>query len=319
MTRVLITGAGGFVGSALCRVLAVAGFDVIAGTRDGSPPATGTETRRIGDLDDAGLLADAVSGLDFVVHLAARAHVMADDESDPLAAYRSANVDGTRLIAEAAAAAGVRRMVFLSSVKVNGERTGVRPFTEQDPPAPEDAYGISKCEAEQVLATAASAAALQTVILRSPLVYGPGVRANFLSLLRLCDSALPLPFGAVTGNKRSLIYLGNLTDAIRHALIHDGAVGGTYLVCDGEDLSTADLIRRIRQALDRPARLLPVPPALLRAALAAVGKGAMADRLIDSLAVDSSRFRAAMGWRPPFGVADGLAATAAWFGEGRAS
>ncbi len=312
MTRVLVTGAGGFVGGALCRVLAVAGFDVVAGTRNGELPASGLETRRIGDLSDKDVLADAVAGIDMVVHLAAHAHVLADIELGPLSAYRRINVSGTRLIAETALDAGIKRLVFLSSVKVNGEQTGARPFGEDDPPAPEDAYGISKWEAEQALAAVALGTAMETFILRSPLVYGPGVRANFLSLLKLCSAPLPLPFGTVTGNRRSLIYLGNLSDAIRHVLTHDGG-GGTYLVSDGEDLSTAEMVRRIRHALGRSAGLFPAPQALLRAALTGVGKGAASDRLFESLAVDSSRITRDTGWRAPFSVDDGLSATASWF------
>ena len=313
MRRVLVTGAGGFIGTSLCRLLGDRGFDVVAGVRDPSSAAAAHPVRAIGNLGDGQALSDAVADVEFVVHLAARAHVMPETMSDPLAAYRRTNVEGTRLLARAAARAGVRRFVFLSSVKVNGERTGATPFTEDDPPAPEDAYGISKWEAEQALGEVAAADGLETVILRSPLVYGPGVRANFLALLKLCDSAVPLPFGGITGNRRSLIYLGNLVDAVHCALTHGAAAAGQYLVRDRDDVSTAELVRRIRTALGRPDRLVPVPPGILRAGLTLAGRRAVAERLLGSLAVDDARIGRELGWVPPFGMNEGIAATVAWY------
>ncbi len=310
--RVLVTGATGFIGSSLCRVLAAEGFDVIAGVRrDGGAP--GAEVRVLGDLGVETDLSAALDGVDAVMHLAARAHVMAEGAADPLAEYRRINRDGTRRLAEAAMAAGVARFVFLSSVKVNGEATRGDPVTEDDTPAPEDAYGTSKWEAEQALAELSAGGGIETVVLRAPLVYGPGVKANFLSLLRLCDTALPLPLGGIDGNRRSLIYLGNLADALRRAMVHAAAAGRTYLVRDSEDVSTAGLVRRIRRALGRPPRLVPVPAGALRAALVATGRRAAADRLLGSLAVDASRVNRELGWTPPYTLDQGLHATVSWY------
>jgi len=318
--RVLVTGAGGFVGRALCPTLAAAGHVVVAGLRrvimprDRKLPGAAV-IRPIGDLAGSDPLEAAVADVDAVVHLAARAHVMDETESDPVAAYRRVNVDGTRRLAESAARAGVRRFILLSSVKVNGEHTAVQAFTEDDAPAPQDAYGITKWEAEETVASIARGTAMTAISLRPPLVYGPGARANFLALLQACDSPWPLPLGGVTGNRRSLIYLANLTDAIRAALDHPSPPPGAYLLSDGEDLSTAALAGRLRAALGRPRRLLPVPPALLGIALRATGRRAMADRLLGSLAVDPERFMGALRWRPPHSVDSGLAATAAWYRE----
>jgi nucleoside-diphosphate-sugar epimerase len=310
--RVLVTGAGGFVGRALCPALAAGGHEVIAGVREGPAPRGAQAHRVLGDLAGDQPLDEAVAGVDAVVHLAARAHVMQETAGDPLALYRRVNVEGTRRLAEAALRAGARRFVLLSSVKVNGERTATCPFTEHDPPAPRDPYGISKREAEETLAAVAAGSGMTAVALRAPLVYGPGVRANFRALLRLCDGPWPLPFGGVTGNRRSLIGLGNLVDAIGAALVHPAA-SGVYLVGDGDDLSTAGLIRRLRAAFGRPARLVPVPARLLETMLRLAGKAALADRLCGSLAVDSGRIARELGWRPPFPVEAELAATAAWY------
>lgn len=317
--RVLVTGATGFVGRALCPALSAAGHDAIAGVRRQDARTIAGAQRVLGDLGNDRDLDGALDGIDAVVHLAARAHIMREDAADPLAAYRRVNVDGTRRLAAAAAASGVFRFVLLSSIKVNGERTHRRPFTEDDAPAPEDAYGIAKREAEDVLADIAARSGLAATVLRAPLVYGPQVRANFLALLRLCDSPWPLPFGGLTANRRSLVFLGNLTGAILAALTHPGASGRTYFVSDGEDLSTAALIARIRAALGRPARLLPVPAALLDRSLRLAGRAAVADRLCGSLAIDAGRIRGELGWRPPYTVDDGLAATAAWYRAGAGS
>jgi nucleoside-diphosphate-sugar epimerase len=313
VSRVLVTGAAGFVGAALCGELAAAGEQVIACVRRDRAPVPGVETVVIGDICDRGALNEAVAEADTVVHLAAHAHVMTDDAADPDAAYRRVNVDGTRRVAEAALGAGVKRLVLLSSVKVNGEMTGAVPFTEDDAAAPEDAYGRSKWEAERVVAEFAGTGGMETVVIRAPLVYGPGVRANFLSLLALCDGGVPLPFGKIDVDARSLIYLGNLTDALRRALDHPAAAGRTYLVRDRDDVSMADLVRRIRGMMGRPPRLFPVPAAMLRCGLVLAGRGGAADRLLSSLRVDDSRIENELHWSPPFSMADGLAATIAWY------
>ena len=318
MTRVLVTGANGFIGRALCRELRSAGFEVTGAVRD--KPGRDTPGR-----DDAGFDAvatgalgpdtdwhEALGGAEAVVHLAGRAHATDEPGAGALALYRRINVEGTRRLAEATGESGARRFIFLSSVKVHGEASGASAFTERDPPAPEDPYGISKWEAEQALARATERADLVPVILRAPLVYGPGVKGNFLSLLRLCDGPLPLPFGAVT-NRRSLIYLANLTAAIRECITNAGAAGKTFLLRDGEDISTTELIRRLRAALGRPARLISVPPSSLRRLAGCIGRKGVAARLLDSLTVDDGLIRSSLGWSPPHGLDDGLRSTAEWF------
>jgi nucleoside-diphosphate-sugar epimerase len=306
--RVLVTGAGGFVGRALLERLAAAGHGAVAATRGAA--LAGVERRIVGELGPSTDWSAALADIEAVVHLAARVHRMRETTADPLAAYRRVNAAGTRRLAEAAADVGVRRLVFVSTVKVHGEATQPdRPFRDGDPAAPQDAYARSKWEAEQALGAVAAATGLQTVVLRPPLVYGPAVGANFGALLRLCDSALPLPFGAID-NRRSLIFLGNLTDAICRALEHPAAAGGTFLVADREALSTSALVRRLRAAFGRPARLVPVPPAWLRLAARLAGRDAAMARLLDSLVGEASGIERALGWQPPITADRGLVATA---------
>jgi UDP-glucose 4-epimerase len=317
MSRVLVTGADGFIGRAVCAALADKGHHVIAGTRDGRPVEGARECRRLGDLGRPEGMDSRPAGAEAIVHLAARVHVMKERSPDSMAEYRRVNIDGTRCLAEAAERAGVRRLIFLSTIKVNGEATTGRPFSEADPPDPRDSYAASKWQAEQVLASIGNHGKLEIVVLRVPLVYGPGVKANFLSLLRLCDTPLPLPFGAITGNRRSLIYVENLADAVVSSLHHADAAGGTFTVSDGAAVSTAELVRTIRRALDRPARLLSVPPGLLRAALSLAGKAAAADRLTDSLELDDGAIVKALEWRAPWSFQEGIAETAAWYRSAR--
>lgn len=305
---VLVTGANGFVGRAVRTVLRQAGHATLPAVRR---PSGLAEERVVGDIDPATDWRAALSGVESVVHLAARVHVMNDSAMDPLTAFRSINTAGTLNLARQCAAAGVRRFVFVSSVKVNGEERAA-PYTEADAPAPEDAYALSKWEAEQGLRQIAAETGLEVVILRPPLVYGPGVGANFLALLRAVARGMPLPLGAID-NRRSLIYVGNLAAAILCCLEHPAAAGKTFLVSDGEDVSTSGLVRRMAAALGRPARLLPVPPALLRFAARLAKKSALAIRLLDSLTVDSSAIRRELGWSPPFTLDEGLRETAAWY------
>jgi UDP-glucose 4-epimerase len=250
--------------------------------------------------------------MDAVVHLAARVHMMKDRAADPLAEFRRANTEGTVRLARAAAQSGVHRFLFMSSIKVNGEATFERPFTLALAPAPVDPYGISKWEAEQGLQKLAEQTGMHMTILRPPLVYGPGVGGNFRSLLEAVARGWPLPFGAVD-NRRSLIFVENLADAVATAL---GELGGrceTFLLRDGEDVSTAELIRHLAQAMHRPCRLLPVPPGLLRGLGALVGKSGEIERIIGSLQIDDQAFRSRFGWVAPVRLERGLAATAAWF------
>jgi len=251
----------------------------------------------------------ALAGCDAVVHLAARVHLMHDTAQDPLALYRATNTEATLNLARQAARAGVKRFVFVSSIKVNGEGRDT-PYRETDVAAPEDAYAISKWEAEQGLQRIAQETGLEIVILRPPLVYGPGVKANFLRLMQTVQRGWPLPLGAIR-NRRSLLYLGNFVDAIRLCVEHPAAAGQTFLLDDGEPVSTPELIRALARAMGRPARLLAVPVGVLEWSGALLGRRAAVARLTGSLCVDSSAIRSRLGWVPPFTMEAGLAATVA--------
>jgi nucleoside-diphosphate-sugar epimerase len=316
--RILVTGATGFVGHALCRFLAAGGIEAIGAVRANCDIGGGVETRIIGDLRDAVQTPEFLNGIDCVVHTAARVHQMDKTGPQELDSYLRDNTDTTRRLAESAVTAGVRRLVFLSSIKANGEETPT-PYTENTPPRPEDAYGISKLQAEHALGEIAAATGLETVILRPPLIYGPGVRANFLSLLRLADSSIPLPLGGLNRNARSLLYLGNLLSAVGCTIDHPDAAGRTYVLRDGDDPTTAMLVRRLRQALGRPARLMPVPASMIGAAARVAGRGAVMRRINGSLTVDDTAIRRELGWRPPFTLDQGLAATATWYRTLRAT
>lgn len=254
-----------------------------------------------------------VSGVDVVIHTAARVHMMHEPAADLLAEYRRVNVQGTLNLARQAAAAKVRRFIFLSSIKVNGEETasGV-PFKADDVPAPADGYGVSKREAEDGLRKLASETGMEIVVIRPPLVYGPGVKANFLSMMRWLSKGVPLPFGAVR-NKRSLVALDNLVDLLVACINHPAAANQTFLVSDGEDLSTTELLSRTGAALGKPARLIPVPVSILTAAAFLAGKREIARRLCSSLQVDISKTRDLLGWVPPVSVDEALRATARHF------
>jgi nucleoside-diphosphate-sugar epimerase len=306
----LVTGATGFVGRAITAGLAAEGVPVRAAVRSA-----------VADLDVAQAVvpdlsrdADwrvALEGVEVVIHSAARVHVMRDTAMDPLAEYRRVNVDGTVRLAEQAAESGARRLVFLSSVKVNGEATQPgRPFTERDAPAPVDPYGVSKYEAEQCLFSLGRATGMDVVVIRPVLVYGPGVKGNFKSMVHWVARGLPLPLGAVH-NLRSLVALGNLVDLVRLCAKHPAAAGEVFLASDGNDLSTTDLLRRTAAMLGRKAFLLPCPAPLLRGAAAAVGKRDMMERLLGWLQVDISKARTVLGWRPRVSVEEGLRAAVA--------
>jgi len=305
--NILVTGADGFVGRALCPALTAVGHHVRRAVR--SLPNTqphDSDTVAVGDIGGSPDWATALAGIEVVVHLAGRAHVVREaNKTDPARLYRQTNVDGTERLARAAVTAGVRRFVFVSSIKVNGEATSDTPFRETDPPRPEDDYGRSKWAAEQVLAAIARESSLQVVIVRPPLIYGSGVKGNVARLLGLLERGIPLPLASIA-NRRSLIGLGNLCTALRACIEHDAAAGETFLVNDGQDVSTPDLIRMLAQGLGKRARLLPVPQALLRSAAALTGSGALA-RLTGSLTVDSTHIRARLAWRPQRSMAQEIA------------
>lgn len=305
----LLTGATGFVGRALRPQLLQTGHTVRSAVR--LPLVGDAEQVVVGAIGPDTDWSDALAGVDVVVHLAARVHQMKDTAADPLAACRAVNTHGTVHLARAAARSGVRRLVFVSSVKAVAERSVPGfPLIEDMPARPEDPYGQSKLEAEQGLARVAQETGLEVVIVRPPLVYGPGVGANFRSLLQAVTRGWPLPFACVD-NRRSLIAVGNLTSALLACSMHPAAVGRTYFVSDADDVSTAELVRRIAQALGRAPRLLPVPVPLLRLAGVVAGRRAAVERLTESMAVDCSRIRRELGWSPPLSMQQVLADTVA--------
>jgi UDP-N-acetyl-alpha-D-quinovosamine dehydrogenase len=309
--RVLVTGASGFVGNALCDRLEVDGWQVRKALRSGHALRPHLDV----DVGDIGASTDwraALKDVQAVIHLAARTHVMREQAQNPLAAYRAINVDGTRCLAEAAAAGGVQRFIFMSSVKVNGERTRARPFREADEPCPEDPYGLTKLEAESELQRVAENSSMGLTIIRPPLVYGPGVKGNFLALMRLIAKGVPLPLASIN-NSRSMIYLDNLVSAVAVCLADLRAAGQTFLVSDGEDFSTAELVRRLAASLGAHPRLLPCPPAFLRAAGTVLGKQGQIARLTESLQIDSTKIRHVLGWETPSTAQQGLIETARWF------
>lgn len=312
---VLVTGASGFVGRRLCEEIVNRGSRVKAALRG---PVSGNgsgESVIVGRINGQTDWAAALQGVDVVIHLAACVHVMPAATGRFLEDFREVNVAGTVCLARACAAKGLKRLVYVSSTKVNGEATyaGNR-FTETDIPAPQDPYAISKWEAEQALRRVSAETGLEIVIVRPPLVYGPGVKANFLQMLKVLANGIPLPLGAV-GNLRSLIYVENLVDALILCATHPAAAGQVYLVSDGQDISTPDLLSRLGEAMGHPARLFPFPAALLKLAGRLIGKFAQVERLLGSLRVDDGKIRRELNWIPPYSLQQGLQATAAWYGR----
>jgi nucleoside-diphosphate-sugar epimerase len=310
-----MTGASGFVGRALLQRLKLsADHDVRAALRRENPDLpTGTAVAVVGGLDADTAWQEALAGINVVIHTAARVHVMNDTLADPLAEFRRVNVEGTSNLARQAAEAGVRRFILVSTIKVNGEGTLLgKPFTADDTPAPADPYGISKREAEDGLRQLAADTGMEVVIIRPPLVYGPGVKANFLSMMRWLNTGVPLPLGAIK-NQRSLVALDNLVDLITTCIDHPAAANQTFLAGDGEDLSTSDLLRRMAAAMGKPARLLPVPAWMLEAGAALVGRRAVAQRLCCSLQADITKARTLLNWTPPVSVDEALRQTARHF------
>ncbi len=314
MEKILVTGATGFVGQALCKRTVSNGWHVRGTVRSAEQVASlpaGVEAVQIESIGEETDWSDALAGVNTVVHLAARVHVMNDTATDPLSAFRQVNVAGTERLARMATTNGIKRFVYISSVKVSGGGA-LTPYAEHAAAAPQDSYGVSKREAEHILHKIAAETGLEIVILRPPLVYGPGVKANFLSLLKIVDRGIPLPLASIN-NHRSLIYLGNLVDAIVTCINYPKASGQTYLVSDEEDISTPELIRRAAAALGRHARLFPFPPSLMRFAGKLFGKSDAIERLVGSLTIDSSKIRQELGWKPPYPLDQGLKETVKWY------
>lgn len=308
--KFMISGAGGFVGKALCAELFRRGQSVSAAVRSGNSLIENTEVIVVGAIDSETNWADALRDVDVVIHLAARVHVMRESATDPLAEYLKVNLHGTSNLARQAACSGAKRLVYVSSIKVNGEQTSAtQSFTELDEPSPQDFYSVSKWQAEQALWRIAQETGLEIVVVRPPLVYGPGVKGNFAQMLAIAAKHIPLPFASVH-NRRSLIYLGNLVDVLIACSTHSVAAGQTYLVCDGEDVSTPDLLRQLRDAMGYPAHLLPFPPGWLRTLGKLSGKSDQVERLLGSLQVDSGKIRRDLNWVPPYTLQQGLQATA---------
>ena len=314
MPNVLVTGANGFIGQALCRRMLAEGWNVRGAIRSSAKKASlpqGVDGVEIGAIDSNTEWEPVLEGIDAVVHLAARVHILNESSTDFMNEYRKINVDGTNHFARIAGSKDVRRFVYLSSIKVNGEGRS-DPYTTEDPPAPVDPYGISKLEAEMALKNIAEETGLEVTILRAPLVYGPGVKANFLQLVKLINLGIPLPLARIKNN-RSMIFLGNLVDAILICSLHPRAAEKTFLLSDGKDISIAELIQQISSVLGRPSRLFPIPPDLLRFLAKVTGRSNAVNRLLDSLTVDSSKICTELNWKPPFSMEEGLRETANWY------
>lgn len=313
-TRLLITGAAGFVGSALCDEAVARGCPVRAVVRTGAQgKCPGCEIAEVPDVASDVDWAPLLREVDVVIHLAARVHVMHEKAANPLEEFRRTNLHGTVSLARQAAHAGVRRLVFVSSIKVNGEQTPEgRTFSSSDNAEPQDAYAVSKWEAEQALRQISRETGLEVVIVRPPLIYGPMVRGNFFRLMQLVDMGAPLPFASIR-NLRSMLYLGNFVDALLLVAAHPAAAGRTWLLRDGEDISTPDLMRLLAEGMEKKARLFPLPPGLLRGVARLVGQHAVIDRLTGSLRIDDMPIRSELRWVPRFSLRAGIMTTAEWY------
>jgi UDP-N-acetyl-alpha-D-quinovosamine dehydrogenase len=313
--RIVVTGASGFVGRPTCQSLSAAGHEVTAVVRTARSAAglTAHEVTPLGDLSGATDWSSVLARADAVVHLAAKTHARSERTETAQISYRQANVEVTRALAEAALRAGVRRFVFVSSIKVNGESTSGVPFTAQMPPAPADWYGRTKAEAEATLFDLA-ANAFEAVVLRPPLMYGPGLKGNMALLFAMADRVIPMPFASIA-NARDVLSVQSFADLITRVVSHPAAAGRVFLARDGTPVSTPRLFAAIARALDRPARMLPVPVGLLRLAGKATGRSAEIERLVGDLEIDDGATRKVLGWTPPTGMENALAETAKWWRE----
>ncbi len=317
--KVAVTGANGFVGQAVCKAALADGFEVRPLVRNAAavaqlPDELQPNARIIGTIDGETDWSDHLEGVECVIHLAARVHVMNETETDPLEAFRAVNVQGSLNLAQAANAQNVQRMVFVSSVKVNGEETRYSAFNENSPIHPQDPYGQSKAEAEQALRNFSQKSGLGVTILRPPLVYGPGVKANFAALAKLTLRGIPLPFGAIR-NHRSLIHVDNLADACVVVARHPAASYKTYMVSDGQDFSLGEMVTLLAEGMGKKAFLVPVPVSVLSCLGRITGKSAQVQRLTGSLQVDSRAIRRDLHWLAPIEARDGLRQVGAWFAD----
>lgn len=311
--KILVTGANGFVGRSLCAELSGQGHAIQAAVRSANVQIECVVPAIVGPIDGRTDWSAALRNVAVVVHLAARVHVMKEAAVDPLAEFLKVNLHGTENLARQAARHGAKRLVYVSSIKVNGERTMEEtPFTESDEPNPQDPYGVSKFEAEQALHRVAQETGLEIVIVRPPLIYGPSVKGNFAQMLAVLAKRIPLPLASVR-NRRSLVYVRNFADALAVCAIHPAAAGQTYLVSDGEDISTPDMLRRLGAAMGCPVRLFPFPLPLLELGGRLTGKSDQIERLLGSLQVDSGKIRRELNWTPPYTLQQGLRKTAEWY------
>ncbi len=314
-SKVLITGCSGFVGQHFLEVEKNSSLDILSAVRKGSYKSS-RDTVIVGDINANTDWSDALIDVDVVIHMAARAHIMNDADVDPLKAYREVNTEGALNLARQAAEKGIKRFVFVSSIKVNGESTtGMTSFTENNALAPQDPYGFSKAEAEDGLRTISEKTAMEVVIIRPPLVYGPGVKASFRNLMKLALSNLPLPFGAIH-NARSMVYVGNLVDFISKCVVHPAAKNQTFIVSDGLDLSLCEMLTLMRSSMGKAVRLFSVPVYIFRFLGMLAGKRDVIDRLVGSLQVDSGKAKQLLDWKPPYSVEQGIKATVDSFLKG---
>jgi nucleoside-diphosphate-sugar epimerase len=310
---ILVTGANGFVGRAFCLEAIQRGFKVKGAVRTDSQLPPGVQPVIIGTINERTNWESALGGVEAVIHIAAHVHILDTNSADSLEKFRRVNTGGTEHLARVAAASGVKRMVFVSTIKVNGEQTfNAHKYTENDTPAPQDPYGISKWEAEQALHLVAKETGLEIVIVCPPLIYGAGVKGNFAQMLKVLNKGIPLPLASVR-NLRSMVYIENFVDALLQCTTNPVAAGQTYLVSDGEDMSTPDLLHRLGVEIKHPARLLPCPAGLLKFAGKLTGRSDQIDRLLGSLQIDSSKIIRELNWRPPYTMQQGLQATAEWY------
>jgi len=315
MERILVTGATGFIGSHLCPVLVQAGYDVVGAVRE-IPPDRINRPRlvAVGEVGPATDWSEALKQVSTIVHLAGHAHEMSESPQESSQVHERVNTQGTLNLARQAVEAGVQRFVFLSTVKVNGETSRDRPFSESDEPHPVGPYALSKWRAEQGIHEIADSSPIEIVVIRPPLVYGPGVRANFMALFRAVDRGIPLPLARVE-NKRSMVGVRNLAHMIERCVSHPSAGGNVFLVSDESDVSTPELIRAMADALGRPVRLYPVPLWLMRGAAGLIGWSESLGRLYQSLTVSTAKAREVIQWAPPYSLRDELVRTAQWYSD----